>query len=112
MSLFLSDSISDRVPVINSFFKSGASGCLSKDRYRPCEYLNSEYLDTPTQIKQKSYVKIDDNIENESYSTTWVDPKTLFEAFPNRKNSPLGPQKVKNDPKIKSKWNIRIEKKN
>ena len=49
-------------------------------------------------------------IENENCSTTWVDPKTVFEPFPNPKNSPLGPQKVKNDPKIKSKWNIRIEK--
>ena len=32
----------------------------------------------------------------------------MFEPFPNPKNSPLGPQKVKNDPKIKSKLNIRI----
>ena len=35
--------------------------------------------------------------------TTWIDPKTEFEPFPNLKNSPLGPQKLKNDPKIKSK---------
>ena len=32
----------------------------------------------------------------------------MFEHFPNPKNSPLGPQKVKNDPKIKSKANVRI----
>ena len=38
------------------------------------------------------------------------DPKTVFEPYPNPKNSPLGPQKVKNDPKIKSKSNVRIER--
>ena len=38
------------------------------------------------------------------------DPKTVFEPFPNLKNSPLGPQKVKNDPKIKSKVNVEIER--
>ena len=31
----------------------------------------------------------------ESYSTTWVDPKTVYEPFPNPKNITLGPQKVK-----------------
>ena len=35
--------------------------------------------------------------------------ETAFEPYPNPKNSPLGPQKVKNDPKIKSKSNVRIE---
>ena len=50
------------------------------------------------------------NKENESCSTTWADRKTVFEPFPNPKNSPLGPQKVKNDPKIESKSNVRIER--
>ena len=36
------------------------------------------------------------------------DPKKVLEPYPNPKNSPLGPQKVKNDPKIKSKSNVRI----
>ena len=54
-------------------------------------------------IQSKSNVRIERNKENESYSTTWVEPKTVFEPYPNPKNSPLGPQKVKNDPKIKSK---------
>ena len=36
------------------------------------------------------------------------DPKTVFEPFLNPKNSPLGPQKVKNDPEIKSKSNVII----
>ena len=35
---------------------------------------------------------------------------TVFEPFPNPKNRPLGPQKVKNDPEIKSKSNVRIER--
>ena len=39
----------------------------------------------------------------------WLDSKTVFEPFLNPKNGPLGPQKVKNDPKIKSKSNVRIE---
>ena len=38
-------------------------------------------------------------------------PQNFFEPFPNPKNSPLGPQKVKNDPKTKSESNVRIEKK-
>ena len=36
-------------------------------------------------------------------------PQNIFELFPNPKNSPLGPKKVKNDPKIKSKSIIRME---
>ena len=36
-------------------------------------------------------------------------PKTFFEPHTDPKNIPLGPQKVKNDPKIKSKSNGRIE---
>ena len=38
-----------------------------------------------------------------------VDLKTVFEPFLNPKNSPLGLKKVKNDPKIESKSNVRIE---
>ena len=37
------------------------------------------------------------------------DPKTVVEPHTNLKNSPLGPQKVKNYPKIKSKSNVRVE---
>ena len=32
-----------------------------------------------------------------------------FRSLPDSKKKPLGPQKVKNDPKIKSKSNIRID---
>ena len=48
-------------------------------------------------------------MENESCSTAWVDLKTLVEPYSNPQTSLLGPQKDKNDPKIKSKSNIRIE---
>ena len=37
-------------------------------------------------------------------------PKTVFEFFLNPENRPIGPHKVKNDPKIKSKLNVRIER--
>ena len=42
-------------------------------------------------------------------SALWVEPKTDFKVYLNPKNSPLGPQKVKNDPKINSKSKFRIE---
>ena len=32
------------------------------------------------------------------------------EPYPDPKNSPLGPQKVKNDHKIKSKLNVRFDR--
>ena len=36
-------------------------------------------------------------------------PKTVVELYSNPKNSPLGPKKVKSDPKIKSTSKVRIE---
>ena len=50
---------------------------------------------TDPKIKSKSKVRIEGTIENKSSSTTWVDPKTFFEHYPDPKNSPLGTQKVK-----------------
>ena len=47
--------------------------------------------------------------ENKSCSSIWGEPKTFFEPNPDPKNSPLGPQKLKNEPKIKSNSNVRIE---
>ena len=35
--------------------------------------------------------------------------ETVVEPYSKPKNNPLGPQKVKNDPKIKSKSNVKIE---
>ena len=36
-------------------------------------------------------------------------PKNSFQRYPDQENSQLGPQKLKNNPKIKSITNIRIE---
>ena len=36
-------------------------------------------------------------------------PQNIFEPHIEPKNSPLGPQKVKNNPQIESKSNVRIE---
>ena len=44
-------------------------------------------------IKSKSNVRIEGNIENESFSTKWVDHKPVINPHPNPKSSPLGPQK-------------------
>ena len=46
-------------------------------------------------IESKSNVRIERNKENESCSTTLVDPKSVVEPYPNPKNSPLGPPKQK-----------------
>ena len=40
-------------------------------------------------------LKFEETIENKSFSTTRVDPKTVFEPYPSQKNSPFVPQKVK-----------------
>ena len=42
-------------------------------------------------LSQKLKVGIDGTIENKSWSTTWADPKTIFEPDPNPKSNPLGP---------------------
>ena len=39
----------------------------------------------------------------------WAGPKKDFEPYPNPKNSPLGPHKAKNDPKIRSTLKVRIQ---
>ena len=62
-------------------------------------WLEPEIVFGPYQIKK---VRIE---EDKSCSTTWLGPKIVFES----QKSPLGPQKVKNDPKIKSKSKVRIE---
>ena len=47
--------------------------------------------------------------ENKSLESIRLDPKTAFEPYTNPKNSPLGPLKAKNDPKIRSTINVRIQ---
>ena len=49
------------------------------------------------------------NKENESCSTTWIDPETVVEPYSDPQTSPLGPQKDKDDPKIKSNLYVRIQ---
>ena len=58
---------------------------------------------------KKSKVRNEETIENERRSTKSVEPKTLFAPYPGRKNSPLGPQKVKNCHINKLKSKVRIE---
>ena len=53
-------------------------------------------------IKLKSKVRIEKTIEKKFFNYM-SRPQNSFELFLNPKNSPLGPQKVKNDHKIKSK---------
>ena len=47
----------------------------------------------------KLKVRIEVTVENKSCSTSCSDPKTVFEHYPDPKNRPLGPQKVKSDHK-------------
>ena len=63
--------------------------------------LGPQKIKTDPKIKSKSNIRIERNKENESYSTTWLDPKTVVDPYPSPKNAPVGPQKVKNNPKIK-----------
>ena len=57
--------------------------------------LGPQKVKNDPKIKSKSNVRIERNKENESCSTTWVDPKLVVEPYPNPKNSPLGPPKLK-----------------
>ena len=52
---------------------------------------------TTQKLSQKLKVGIVGIIENKS-STTWVDPKTVFEPHPDPKNSLLGSLKAKKLP--------------
>ena len=45
--------------------------------------------------KSKSKVTIEENIENEKFFTTLVDPKTFFEPYPDLKKSSIDPKKQK-----------------
>ena len=53
-----------------------------------------------TNSKLHDRAEIEQNSENKSYQSILGNPKTVFEPHPNPKNSPLGPQNVKNDPKL------------
>ena len=51
-------------------------------------------------IKSKSNARFEGNIDNESCSTTLVDPKTFVKPYSNPQSSPLGPHKTKMTPKL------------
>ena len=59
--------------------------------------LGPKKVKNDNKIKSKLNVRIEGNIENESCSTTWVYPRTVFEPFPNPKNSPVESQKIINE---------------
>ena len=60
-------------------------------------------------MKEQLKVRIEWSIENKSCSAIQIDPKNVFETYPNPKISLLGPQKAKKNPKIRSKSKVRIE---
>ena len=61
-------------------------------------------------LSQNQISELKETKLNKCCSTTWVVLKTVVAPYSNPKISPLGPQKVKNDPKVKSKSNVRIER--
>ena len=52
-------------------------------------------------IKSKSNARVEGNIENESCSTTRVDPKTFVKPYSNPQSSLLGPHKTKMTQKLR-----------
>ena len=58
----------------------------------PTTTIRNSKLHDRAEIEQKS--------ENKSYKSILGDPKTVFEPYPNPKNSPLGPKKSKMTPKL------------
>ena len=66
--------------------------------------LTDSLTDSLTKVeKQHDIAEIEQYFENKSYRSILGDSKTVFEPYPDPKNSPFGPQKVKIAPKIKSK---------
>ena len=66
--------------------------------------LTHSLTDSLTKVeKQHDIAEIEQYFENKSYRSILGDSKTVFEPYPDPKNSPFGPQKVKIAPKIKSK---------
>ena len=62
-----------------------------------------------TNSKLHDRAEIEQNSEYKSYLSIWRDPKTVFEPYPDPKNCPLGPQKVKMTPKLSQnqKWELK-----
>ena len=51
-----------------------------------------------TEIESISKVRNERIIENESFSNTWVSPKTFFDSYPDPKKANKSPQKSKMTP--------------
>ena len=69
-------------------------------------HLGPKNVKNDPKINSISKVRIEGTIENKSCSTTWVDPKVVFEPNYDPKNSPLS----KNDPKTKSNQKSELKK--
>ena len=54
----------------------------------------------PKKSKMTPNARVEGNIENESCSSTWVDPKTVVKPYSNPQTSPIGPHKTKTTPKL------------
>merc|ERR1711873_151295 len=67
--------------------------------YKKCPTRAQKVKNNPN-IKSKSNARVEGNIENESCSTTKVDPKTVVKPYSNPQTSPLGPHKTKTTPKL------------
>ena len=79
--------------------------CIMKSRGW-CDPPNSKVLLAASRKKVGNQPRLQDY--NIYARRTSNGPVPDFEPYPNQKNSPLGPQKVKNDPKIRSKSKGRI----
>ena len=57
-------------------------------------------LPPPPNIKSKSKILTEGNLENKSSLTTWVDPKTVFEPYLDSQHSIFRSQKGQKEPRI------------
>ena len=62
--------------------------------------IRAQKVKNDPNIKSKSNARVEGNIENESCSTTWVDPKTVVKPYSDPQTSLLGPHKTKTTPKL------------
>ena len=54
-------------------------------------------------------MRIEETIQNKSWSMTYIDHKTVIETYPDQKNSQLGPQKSKTTPKLSQNQKSELE---
>ena len=67
-------------------------------------------VENEPKIQSKSKVRIGGPIENENCSTTWIDPKSVFEPYPDPKNSPLLPPKSQKWPNLSQNQKLELKK--